>query len=115
MNDTHLQSVAFDKLRGFTRSQAISFLMEDGFRCTNATCTYVDDYKRSTAEIWFGLIPPGEKVLDDRYASKITYQVQILSDPVQRLEDVSADFRWERGKVPWHRSPRPSDFEVIND
>ncbi|WP_264213134.1 hypothetical protein [Leisingera thetidis] len=115
MNDTHLQSVAFEKLRGFTSSQAISFLVKDGFGCTGTTCTYVNEYKRSTAEIWFGLVPPGEKVLDDRHASKITYQVEVLKDPIQNLEDVSADIRWERGKVPWHRSPRPSDFEVIND
>ncbi|MCF6430044.1 hypothetical protein [Leisingera sp. MMG026] len=115
MNDARLRSVAFEKLHGSTRSQAISFLVEDGFHCSNATCTYVANYKRSTAEIWFGLIPPGEKVLDDRYASKITYQVQVLNDAVQSLEDVSADFRLERGKVPWHRSPRPTDFEVIND
>lgn len=114
-NDAHLQKTAFQKLRGLSFAEAIHFLKEDGFNCAAETCVYVNDYKRSTAEIWFGTIPPGERVLDERYASKITYQVKILNDPVQNLEDIGADFRWEQGDVPWHRPPRPSDFEVIND
>ncbi len=113
--DKALQSAAFEHLKGMTRPESIAFLEQDGFTCAQSLCQYVSEKKLTAADVIFGLRPPGDRVFADRRAYRYSYALNIDADVVRSPADIKADARFEHGKVPWHRSPRPSNYEVTND
>ncbi len=113
--DERLQLAAFEKLKGMTRDAALTFLESDGFTCVDSTCLFSSENKLSAAEAAFGISFPRNKVFGERQASKSFYQIKLNSDVIDGTGDITADARFESGRVPWHRRPRPSDYEVTHD
>jgi len=113
--DERLQAAAFEHLQGKTRPEAIAFLEADGFQCLGVTCLYFTQKKLSTTEVLFGISHAQDRVFSDRRTYLDRYSLSLVADVIEEPDQIYADAVHQAGRVPWHRSPRPSDLEVTDD
>lgn len=105
--DDELRQIAFGFLQGKTRAEAHDFLVAERFRCLEGVCERVIVDKETGAE--------AGKTFGMRRTTRATFAITLLSDVIRAPQDITANFRYETGAVPWHRRPKDSDFTVLYD
>lgn len=113
--DDRLKLTAFEKMQGMSSSEAVTYLVSNGFTCVQLTCRYETIKKLSAGDVMFGISHPNDKLFGDRRAYKYTFKIILNKRGIEIPDDIVADARFEAGTVPWHSSPQPSDFEVTDD
>jgi hypothetical protein len=113
--DQELQHVAFKFLNGKTKAEAEAFLHGEKFRCFENVCERVILDKETPHDINNSSDPNKGQVFGLRHTARATFSIELLADVIKMPEDLRANFRYEIGKVPWHRRPKDSDFTVRYD
>lgn len=105
--DAELRQIAFDFLKGKTRSEAQEFLEQERYRCVQNLCKRVIIDKETAAQ--------AGTTFGKRRTTRASFSVELLSDVIRTPQDLTANFLLEEGMVPWHRRPKDSDLTVIHD